>query len=124
MPKPLPFELSAEQRRELVQARDHHYLPHVREKAAAILKIAQGQSGRDVAFHGLLRPRCTDIADVHQPQAPWRCTDTVYRWVHRYLAAGLAGLLVRSGRGTAIPPFPQHPDAACGPKRTVARRAP
>lgn len=84
MARPLTIELNAAQQRELEQARDHHELPHVREKAAAILKIANGQSGREVAFHGLLRHRRTD---------------TVYGWVHRYLAEGLAGLRVRDGRG-------------------------
>lgn len=91
MARPLTIELNAEQRRELAQARDHHALPHVREKAAAILKIANGQSGRDVAFHGLLRHRRTE---------------TVYRWVHRYLAEGMAGLLVRGGRGRKPAFFP------------------
>jgi transposase len=84
MAEPLTVMLNDEQRRELEWARDHHAVPHVREKAAALLKIAAGQSGRDVALHGLLRHR--------RP-------DTVYEWVRRYRAAGLAGLLVKSGRG-------------------------
>lgn len=84
MATPLTIELSGEERRELEQARDHHALPYMREKAAAILKIANGQSGRAVALHGLLRHRRTD---------------TVYQWVHRYRTEGLAGLLVRGGRG-------------------------
>lgn len=80
----LQLTLSEAQQRELQQTRDHHALPHMREKAAALLKIAAGQSGRAVARHGLLRPRRTD---------------TVYAWVHRYRAAGLAGLEVQDGRG-------------------------
>jgi transposase len=84
MPIPLAIELSADQRRELERARDHHRLPHMREKAAAILKMADGQSGCAVALHGLLRRRRKD---------------TVYGWVHRYRAEGLPGLEVRKGRG-------------------------
>ncbi len=84
MAEPLAVTLTDEQRRELEQVRDHHALPHVREKAAAILKIAAGQSGREVALHGLLRHR--------RP-------DTVYEWVRRYQAEGIAGLLVKGGRG-------------------------
>ncbi|NLX43904.1 MAG: helix-turn-helix domain-containing protein [Chloroflexi bacterium] len=84
MPKPLHLELSSVQVRELEHARDTHPRPYVRERAAALLKIAAGQSGRAVARHGLLRP--------HWP-------DTVYGWVRRYQAEGLPGLLVRPGRG-------------------------
>ncbi len=84
MAEPLTVTLTDEQRRELAQVRDHHALPHMREKAAAILKIADGQSGREVALHGLLRHR--------RP-------DTVYEWVRRYRATGVAGLLVQRGRG-------------------------
>ncbi len=84
MAEPLVVILTDEQRHELERLRDHHRLPHIREKAAAILKIAAGESGREVALHGLLRPR--------QP-------DTVYSWVRRYQAEGMAGLLVKSGRG-------------------------
>lgn len=84
MARQLAISLSDEQHRELEHARDHHELPHMREKAAAILKIAAGQSGRDVALHGLLRHR--------RP-------DTVYDWVHRYRTEGLPGLLVQEGRG-------------------------
>ena len=54
MPKPLTIELTPEQQQELEYARDHHEKPYVRERAAAILKIAAGMSGRQVALHGLL----------------------------------------------------------------------
>jgi len=84
MPKSLTIELKAEQRRELEHARDHHEKPHVRERAAAILKIADGKSGRQVALDGLLKPRDPD---------------SVYSWFHRYETEGLKGLLIKSGRG-------------------------
>lgn len=84
MPQPLRFELTQEQRRELEKARDQDPRPYVRERAAALLKIAAGRSGRQVAFHGLLKHRRTD---------------TVYSWVHRYQAEGLSGLSIKPGRG-------------------------
>jgi transposase len=78
------LHLTDEQRRELERARDRHDLAYVRERAAAIPKIGAGDSGRNVALHRLLRRR--------KP-------DTVYDWVNRYLADGLAGLIVKEGRG-------------------------
>ena len=76
--------LTSEQRDELVALRDAAAKPYLRERAAALLKIADGQAAAAVARTGLLRPR--------QP-------DTVYRWLARYRAEGAAGLADRSGRG-------------------------
>ena len=76
--------LSPAQREALVRLRDAGPKPHLRERAAALLKIADGQSAAAVARTGLLRPR--------QP-------DPVYRWLHRYRTAGVAGLADRPGRG-------------------------
>ena len=84
MAKPLTITLSAEQRRELERARDHHEKPYVRERTSAILKVADGMSGRQVALTGLLKPRDPD---------------TVYAWFHAYQAKGLGGLLINPGRG-------------------------
>lgn len=84
MAKPLTIDLTPEQRRELEYTRDHHELAYVRERASAVLKIADGMSGRQVALAGLLKRRKTD---------------TVYDWFHRYQAEGLAGLKIKSGRG-------------------------
>ena len=84
MAKPLIITLTAEQKRELEHARDSHQRPYVRERAAAILKITEGKSGRQVALRGLLKRR--------KP-------DTAYSWAHRYLSEGLKGLLVKLGRG-------------------------
>jgi len=65
------------QRRELEQARDHDRRPYVRERCAALLKIADGASAHAVARGGLLKPRDPD---------------TVYAWLAHYLTDGLAGL--------------------------------
>jgi hypothetical protein len=69
--------LSWAQRRELEQARDHDPRPYVRERCAALLKIADGTSAHAVARQGLLKPRDPD---------------TIYAWLVHYLADGLAGL--------------------------------
>lgn len=108
MARQLAIMLSDEQRRELEHARDHHELSYMREKAAAILKIAAGQSGRNVALHGLLQRR--------RP-------DTVYDWVHRYQAEGLAGLLVQDGRGRKpafSPSVPRRHKRSGGPAQCRA----
>jgi len=69
--------LSWMQRRELEQARDHDRRPYVRERCAALLKIADGVTAHAVARHGLLKPRDPD---------------PIYAWLAHYLADGLAGL--------------------------------
>ena len=85
------LELSEEQRVELERARDRHPKPHVREKAAALLKVAAGQSPHAVAKQGVLKARDPD---------------TVYRWLNRYLAGGIDGWLVKPGRGRKAAFFP------------------
>lgn len=78
MPVRRTLELTALQRRELQQQRDHNPHPFVRERCAAILKIADGQSAHAVARQGLLKPRDPD---------------TVYSWLNHYEQAGVDGLL-------------------------------
>lgn len=84
MRPPQRLDLSAEQRQELETLRDRSRLPYLRERAAALLKIADGMAPLAVAQHGLLRPRDSD---------------TIYRWLGRYRREGLAGLHIRTGRG-------------------------
>jgi hypothetical protein len=91
MPPPLKITLTEAQRQELEEARDHHRLPYMRERAAAILKISSGHSGLQTARNLLNRP--------HWP-------DTVYEWVKRYQAEGLGGLEIRKGRGRKPAFFP------------------
>lgn len=64
--------------------RDQASKPYLRERASAILQVAEGRSGRWVAQNGLLRPR--------KP-------DTIYGWLDRYEAKGLAGLPIDEGGG-------------------------
>lgn len=94
MPKVYRIELNPAQRQELEQARNQHAKAYVRERAAAILKVAERQSLRQVAYHGLLRR--------HAPE-------TVKTWCERYLAQGLRGLRVREGRGRKPCFFPVTP---------------
>lgn len=72
--------LSAEQRADLVRLRERAPQPYLRERAAALLKVADGVSVHAVARTGLHRPR--------QP-------DTVYRWLNAYLRGGVAALVQR-----------------------------
>ena len=94
MPGALKLELTAAQRQELEDLRDHSPKPYLRERAAALLKIAAGASGRATARQGLLKPH-------------WH--DTVYDWVKRYRAGGVAGLQVKPGRGRKPAFFPSAP---------------
>ncbi|HEU5100327.1 MAG TPA: hypothetical protein VFU22_14965 [Roseiflexaceae bacterium] len=84
MPRPLEVKLTDAQRTALVQARDHHPKPYIREQAAAILRVADGQSVRQVAAAGILKPRRRETRKL---------------WIDRFLADGIPGLLVRQGRG-------------------------
>ena len=77
MPPRRSLHLSASQRQDLIAARDHDARPYVRERAAALVKIADGQSPHAVARHGLLKPRDPD---------------TVYSWLTWYEQLGLRSL--------------------------------
>ena len=69
-----------EQEEQLKQIRDTHKDAYMRERAAAIIKVAQGMSLRQVALNGLLKTR--------KP-------DTVRDWVKRFLSECIAGLPVK-----------------------------
>ena len=84
MPPHRTLTLTEEERALLLDLRDHAPLPYLRERAAALLKIADGMRPAVVAHSGLLRPRNPD---------------TVYDWLNRWLAEGPDGLAIREGRG-------------------------
>jgi len=69
--------LSDHERAELLYHRDHDPQPYVRERCAALVKIADGQAPHAVANAGLLRPRDPD---------------TVYAWLDYYQQEGLPGV--------------------------------
>jgi transposase len=93
------IELAREQQRELEDLRDHAPKAYVRERAAALLKLAAGQGLTMVAEQGLLRRR-----DRH----------TVLAWLRRYQAEGVAGLGVKAGRGRKPAFFPPQPSPGTG----------
>ncbi len=74
------FDLTPDQRQELLTVRDQDPRPSLRERAAALLKIDAGVSANQVAATGLLKPR---------PQR------TVSTWVTRYQEDGLPGLVAK-----------------------------
>jgi hypothetical protein len=84
MPKQLQLYLTDKQRAELIDLRDHADKSYLRERAAALLKIADGDSARQVAAHKLLRKR-------------WHYTLGI--WLSRYEQDGVEGLKIKPGRG-------------------------
>ena len=76
--------MSPAQHEELVAHRDHDRRPYVRERCAALVKIAAGMSPHAVAQRGLLKARDPD---------------TVYGWLAAYEAEGLAGVIARQHGG-------------------------
>ena len=104
MPRPLQLELSDAQRAALLEARDHHPKPYIRERAAAILRVADGWSVRKTASIGTLKPR-------HR--------DTLKLWIERFLANGINGLLVKPGRGRKPAFFPSPPKHPASRTRTA-----
>jgi hypothetical protein len=94
--------VSADERQALEQMAQRDPKPYRRERATALLKIAAGQPAAVVARSGLLRPRDPD---------------TLYSWLDRYEADGLAGLTIAPGRGRKpafVPPAVQHPGGGPG----------
>ena len=91
MAKALQIELSEEEKAELEEIRGTAAQAYMRERATAILKVAEGQASYAVAQKGLLKTR--------QYQ-------TVLTWVKRYQAEGVDGLKIRPGRGRKPAFFP------------------
>jgi transposase len=62
----------------------HDPKPYKRERAAALLKIAEGAIPAQIARTGLLQPRTLD---------------TIYRWMEAFEQEGLKSLDIKPGRG-------------------------
>lgn len=84
MPKYIVVELSEKQEAELEKVRHQHPKAYMRERAAAVLKVAKGETVTAVAEKGLLTR--------HEPE-------TVHHWIKHYLTHGLQGWVIQSGRG-------------------------
>lgn len=85
------LELDAEQIAALEAVVKRSTKAYLRERASAILQIASGAFGKDVAYTGLLQRRRRN---------------TVYDWVTRYKSQGIKGLENRPGRGRKPSFFP------------------
>src|SRR3954470_22387575 len=81
--------LTEDQRLQLLELRDHDPRPYVRERGAALLKIADGDSPHRVASNGLLKTRDPD---------------TVSSWLDRYQASGAPAAGGGGPRGPPPPP--------------------
>jgi transposase len=76
--------LTEQEKTVLIEMRDHAAKPYLRERASALIQVAEGSSGHWVATNGLLKERDPD---------------SVYSWMNRYEAEGIDGLTIRDGRG-------------------------
>ena len=85
--------ITAEQREQLRQLRDHDPRPQVRERCAALLKVADGARPHWIARHGLLKPRDPD---------------TVYTWLAWFETTGLAGVVGHFQGGYRGTPMTRH----------------
>ena len=72
------LQLTETQRQELIQTRDRDPREYVRERCAALLKVAAGRTPYWVAKYGLLKERGPDA---------------VYTWLDYYEAEGVRGLI-------------------------------
>lgn len=83
----LTLELSETERVTLETMRDRHPRPYLRERAAALLRIADGMAAFQVAAKGL---------KVRDP-------DTIYGWLHAYQTNGICGFYHRPRRRRISP---------------------
>jgi hypothetical protein len=83
MPKRRYLTLAASQRVELEQLLHRDPRPYMRERASALLQVADGRSSHWVALNGLLRRR--------KP-------DTVIGWLNAYEQGGVSALVHRPRR--------------------------
>ena len=89
MPKRRCLVLSAEQEAELRYLRNRDLRGYMRERAAALLKIASGRSAHWVSQQGL-----------HRRRRP----DTVIGWLNAYETGGVAALVHKPRRGGGFSP--------------------
>lgn len=92
MPKRIVVDLSPEQQDELEITRNQHPKPYMRERAAAVLKVASGETLTAVGETGLVKR--------HEPE-------TIHLWIQSYLASGLDGWVIKKGRGRKPAYFPK-----------------
>lgn len=91
MPKRYTIVLTEKEKQTLTRWLKNPPRPYLRERARAILQVAQGTPIEDTAAH--LRVR------VHR--------NAVSEWVRRFLAERLLGLKIKAGRGRKPVFFPR-----------------
>jgi transposase len=84
------MELTEQQQHELSKAARTHPTAHVRLKALAILNVGRGR-------------KIMEVARIFVASR-----QSVYSWIERYLAGGIEGLEVQSGRGRKAQADPQE----------------
>ena len=94
MPKRIVVDLNPEQQSELEEVRCRHAKAYMRERAVAVLKVAEGQTLTEVAEKCLLKRRKAE---------------TVHEWIKAYLKDGIKGWEIKKGRGRKPAFFPQKP---------------
>lgn len=98
--------LSPTERAQLIELRDHAPRTYLRERASALLKVADGTAAAVVARQRLLEPRRAD---------------TLYDWLNRFQAQGVTGLVIRPGRGRKPAFSPSAPQRRGRAARRAAR---
>ena len=101
-------ELTEEQRDELTRMVKRDAKAYRRERASAVLQVADGGIAARVAAEGLLVPRDPD---------------TVYGWLNRFAKHGVAGLTIAPGRGRKPTLSPPGGRRAGGAARGLAATA-
>ncbi len=109
MAKRHTLDLTDEQKETLFKLRDSGNPAYLRERSAAMLKIAAGMSPHKVALNGLLKKR--------KP-------DTVYHWLCRFREQGISGLFQKSGRGRKPAHAPKSEEDAEAELQTLVSMSP
>ena len=95
MPKRYTIRLSDAEREKLERWAKNAARPYLRQRARAVLRVAQGEPLSQVAQHSRVRVHRTTVAE----------------WVRRYQAAGINGLKIKAGRGRKPSFSPSDPAA-------------
>ena len=109
MAKRHTLDLTDEEKETLCKLRNNGKQTYIRERAAAMLKIASGLSPHKVAMEGLLKKR--------KP-------DTVYDWLRRFREHGTEGLFQKSGRGRKPAYAPKSKEEAEAELQNIIRMPP
>lgn len=108
MPKRYRLELSEEERKALERWVKNPPQPYLRERARAILRVANYEPLYQIAVSLRLR--------IHR--------NAISEWVQRYEKERLEGLRIKTGRGRKAAFSPTQPGASTGGNRSAVSPAP